>query len=98
MVLQVLSGGEMPFASRVFVGDNGKSIQLVGRELAAGNLGADHLNAGLTLSIASEAKPQGAKLVIGKVAGQVFIDVAAKALDLSANGFVVLVFEASAVV
>ena len=96
MVLQVLARGEMTFACRIFVGNGGQSVQLGGREFAAGDLGADHLNAGLALSIAAEAQPQGTELVVGKAAGQKLVDSAAKTFDFAANGIVVLVLEVGA--
>ena len=59
----------------------------------AGDLGTDHLHAGLPLAVNAVTQAERAKLVIRNCAGEHLLRFCAKSLDFLANGLIVLAFE-----
>jgi hypothetical protein len=56
-------------AAAEFVGNCRKLAHLPGGDHSAGDLGADHVDAGLPLTVDAAAQPNSAKLIIGETAG-----------------------------
>ena len=66
---------------------------LGGRQHAAGDFGAHHLDAGLALAVDAEAQAEGAEIVVGDLAGEEFLGFGSECFDLGADGIVVLLLK-----
>ena len=65
MILNILSGGEMPAPSAEFVGDAAQLFHLRNGQQPAGNLAANHLNAGLPLAVNAMLQAKWPELIFG---------------------------------
>ncbi len=68
--LHVLARGKVSLAAGVVVSDFGKLAHLFGGQKASGNLGPDHLDAGLSLAVDPAAEAVRAKLIVSDLAGK----------------------------
>ena len=75
MILDVLARGEVAFAPAKLVGNAGQLIHLPRGQDASGHLGADHVNAGLSLRVNAAAKALRAEFVVGDCARHPFVGV-----------------------
>ena len=92
MILDILPGGEMALAASEFIGDGCELIHLLGRQNSAGNLGADHVHAGLPLAVDAAAQALCAKLVVRDFAGRELFSVRSEQFNVGANRGVVFGF------
>ena len=92
VVLHVLARGQVAFAGCVAVGNERELVELIGGERAAGDLGPDHLHAGLALAVDAAAQPERPKVVVGDLAGEELVGLFAEELDVLAHDGVILGF------
>ena len=93
VILDVLAGGEVGFAAGEIFGDAGELAYLGSGEKAAGDLAADHLDAGLALAVDAVFKAEGAEFVLGDLAGEELTGADAEGFNLFADGAIVLNLE-----
>jgi hypothetical protein len=68
-------------------------LELAGRQHAAGNLAAHHLDTGLALAIDAMLESEGAELIFGDLSGEKLVGPFAESLDFLADGNLMLLFE-----
>jgi hypothetical protein len=78
------------FAAGEFVGDAGELAGLGSGEKAAGDLAADHLDAGLALAVDAVFEAEGAEFVLGDLAGEELTGAEVEGFDLLADGAIIL--------
>jgi hypothetical protein len=93
VVLDILTGGHVGFAAGELVGDAGQLADLGGGEEAAGDLAADHLDAGLTLAVDAVFEAEGAEFVLGDLAGEELTGPHTEGFDLFAYDTIMLNLE-----
>src|SRR6185295_15236374 len=93
MKLHVLARGEVAFAAGALVGNLAELPHLDRRKQAARNLGADHLNAVLALSVDAAAEAIGPELVSGQLSCEEVLSLGAEQFDIRTDGAIVLLFK-----
>jgi len=81
------------FAAGALIGDRSQLAHLTGSEQSARNLGADHLDAILALSIDPAAKAIRPKLVGCQLPGEERLSLSTEKFDVLSNGAIVLLFK-----
>jgi len=93
VILHVLPGSEVAFAARAIVGNRRHLPHLSRREQTAGDLGADHLNALLALSVDTAAQAKCPELVGCQLTREEVLSLGAEQFDIRANGAIVFLFK-----
>ena len=93
VILDILAGGEVAASAAELVGDARQLLDLRGGEQAAGNLAADHLDAGLPLSVDAVFQAEGTEVSLGNFPSQEGHCLGPEDLDFFANRLIVLILK-----